>query len=236
MGTGKIIRFDMDKGYGFIAQDNGGDDVFLHVNELVNVGSQIDAGTRLRFSIMDGARGLKAYGVQVIEDYHSGEEGTDGGPAENGGNGHAVTDGQAVGDGQTVGDGQAASDGRSGAYGAVTGHGSTDGAVNGSAAGNGSAAAGIVSPANVAAVVSSGTAAGAIPAQGAAPARERIPARKRTGAGENSGEVGEVFSEEEFTRRITDLILESVPQLTGAQIVELRGHMLEFARGNAWVG
>jgi CspA family cold shock protein len=196
MGTGRIIRFDTDKGYGFIAQDNGGDDVFLHVNELLDVGSQVGTGTRLRFNVMDGARGLKAYGVQVIEGYHSGEDAAGG-----------------------------ASTPRS--NGTANANGTANGTTNGTAA-NGTAASPQThppaSPANVAALVSNGTAVGATP--------EQAPAKTHESSDE---ETCEVFSEEEFTRRITELMLESAPQLTCAQLLELRAHLLEFARKHSWV-
>ncbi len=44
-----------------------------------------------------------------------------------------------------------------------------------------------------------------------------------------------VLSESEFLRRMTELLLESVPQLTGAQINDLRTRLLEFAGKNGWV-
>ena len=34
MLTGKVIRFDDVRGYGFIAPDGGGEDVFVHANVL----------------------------------------------------------------------------------------------------------------------------------------------------------------------------------------------------------
>jgi cold shock CspA family protein len=44
-----------------------------------------------------------------------------------------------------------------------------------------------------------------------------------------------VLSEGEFLQRITDLLLESASQMTGAQINELRTRLLQLARKNGWV-
>lgn len=61
------MRFDRTRGYGFIAPDAGGEDVFVHANELAAVEAQISPGTRVSFETIDGERGLKAYDVQLID-------------------------------------------------------------------------------------------------------------------------------------------------------------------------
>ncbi|MFE7131984.1 cold-shock protein [Streptomyces sp. NPDC057638] len=66
MAQGIVVRFDDAKGYGFIAPDDGGDDVFVHANEISEPGRTVACGTRVEFGILDGGRGLKAYDVQVI--------------------------------------------------------------------------------------------------------------------------------------------------------------------------
>jgi hypothetical protein len=48
-------------------------------------------------------------------------------------------------------------------------------------------------------------------------------------------ELLEVFPEHEFVQQITDLLLATAPQLTGAVIIELRSSLLQFARKNGWV-
>jgi cold shock CspA family protein len=62
--TGKIVRFDDTRGYGFIAPDAGGDDVFLHANDLEMEREYVRAGTRVEFEIEDGPRGQFATSVQ----------------------------------------------------------------------------------------------------------------------------------------------------------------------------
>jgi cold shock protein len=68
MITGKVVRFDEGRGYGFIAPDNGGEDVFVHASELTDRGVAVACGTRVQFNIVDGGRGLKAYDVRVLGD------------------------------------------------------------------------------------------------------------------------------------------------------------------------
>jgi cold shock CspA family protein len=68
MVTGKVIRFDEIKGYGFIAPSDGGEDVFVHANEVNDRGLRVSAGTRVGFQVLEGDRGLKAYDLRIIED------------------------------------------------------------------------------------------------------------------------------------------------------------------------
>lgn len=63
--TGKIIRFDDIRGYGFIAPDVGGEDVFLHANDLDLDRAQVTPGARVSFEIEDGPRGKFATGVRL---------------------------------------------------------------------------------------------------------------------------------------------------------------------------
>lgn len=58
---------------------------------------------------------------------------------------------------------------------------------------------------------------------------------KASRGGSADDELCEVFTESEFQHRVTDLLLDSVPELTGGQIVTLRTRLLAFAQGNGWV-
>jgi cold shock protein len=65
VATGKVIRFDELRGYGFIAPDNGSEDVFVHANDLLDGKSLFRPGQHVVFEVEDGERGLKASGVRI---------------------------------------------------------------------------------------------------------------------------------------------------------------------------
>ncbi|MFI6093870.1 cold-shock protein [Streptomyces sp. NPDC051218] len=71
MATGRVIRFDGMRGYGFIAPEYGGEDVFLHVNDLLIPESALRAGLMVEFEIEDSERGLKASKVRLGHDAES---------------------------------------------------------------------------------------------------------------------------------------------------------------------
>ncbi|WP_326686441.1 MULTISPECIES: cold shock domain-containing protein [unclassified Streptomyces] len=65
MVAGRVVRFDGARGYGFIAPDHGGEDVFLHANDLLIPESFVHTGVAVEFEIEDGDRGLKASSVRL---------------------------------------------------------------------------------------------------------------------------------------------------------------------------
>ncbi|MFJ3310005.1 cold-shock protein [Streptomyces sp. NPDC086549] len=67
MVAGRVVRFDGLRGYGFIAPDHGGEDVFLHVNDLRIPEHQVRPGLAVEFTIEEGERGLKASDVRLAE-------------------------------------------------------------------------------------------------------------------------------------------------------------------------
>ena len=61
MATGKVLQFDPGRGYGFVAADDGGEDVFLHASVFNGDSGELVPGIPLEFEIMAGDRGRKAY-------------------------------------------------------------------------------------------------------------------------------------------------------------------------------
>ncbi|WP_329569300.1 cold shock domain-containing protein [Kitasatospora sp. NBC_01266] len=65
--SGRVVRFDAARGYGFIAPAQGGEDVFLHVNDLQIPEPYIRPGLVVEFEVEDGDRGPKASFVRLPE-------------------------------------------------------------------------------------------------------------------------------------------------------------------------
>lgn len=65
MPTGKVKFYDDDKGFGFIASDEG-QEVFLHASALP-ADVKVRQGSRVEFSIADGKRGPQAMTVRVLD-------------------------------------------------------------------------------------------------------------------------------------------------------------------------
>lgn len=64
---GAVKFFNAERGFGFIAPDQGGADVFLHVSSLSRSGLQPPMdGQRVRFSIRAGKKGPEAANVSYI--------------------------------------------------------------------------------------------------------------------------------------------------------------------------
>jgi len=77
--SGRVIRFDKVRGYGFITPDSGGDDVFLHANDLEIEKSSVRPGLRVSFDVDEGERGQFATSVRLCDVASASEFGGPGG-------------------------------------------------------------------------------------------------------------------------------------------------------------
>ena len=63
--SGKIVHFDPNKGFGFLAPDAGGSDVFLHINDIDIDEHSLKPGAAVEFDIEETDRGSKAINLVV---------------------------------------------------------------------------------------------------------------------------------------------------------------------------
>jgi CspA family cold shock protein len=64
--TGKVKWYDSEKGFGFLATEEG-DEVFLHASALPAGVESVKPGTRLEFGVADGKRGPQALSVRLLD-------------------------------------------------------------------------------------------------------------------------------------------------------------------------
>ena len=67
MQTGTVKWFNAEKGFGFIAPDEGGSDVFVHYSEIDGTGFRtLEENQNVVFEITQGTKGPQASGVRVV--------------------------------------------------------------------------------------------------------------------------------------------------------------------------
>ncbi len=67
MATGTVKWFNADKGFGFIAPDDGSADVFAHFSAIQGSGYRsLEENQQVSFDVAQGAKGLQAENIVVL--------------------------------------------------------------------------------------------------------------------------------------------------------------------------
>ena len=67
MTQGTVKWFNAEKGFGFIAQADGGPDVFVHYSEIDSSGFRsLEENQHVEFEVTQGPRGLQATHVRAV--------------------------------------------------------------------------------------------------------------------------------------------------------------------------
>ncbi len=67
MAQGTVKWFNSEKGFGFIAQDAGGPDVFVHFSAIAASGYRsLEENQRVEFDVTQGQKGPQADNVRAI--------------------------------------------------------------------------------------------------------------------------------------------------------------------------
>ena len=68
MATGKVKWFNDAKGFGFIEQEEGGADVFVHFRSIQGSGyRKLSDGQTVTFDVEEGPKGLQASNVVPVD-------------------------------------------------------------------------------------------------------------------------------------------------------------------------
>ncbi|MFI8523979.1 cold-shock protein [Promicromonospora sukumoe] len=74
---GTVSWYDDTKGFGFVAPDAGGEDIFVHVSALGRGLTELAEGARVTFDVVDGDKGPNARNVQLVRGSGSARPATD---------------------------------------------------------------------------------------------------------------------------------------------------------------
>lgn len=62
MSNGTVKFFNTEKGFGFIVPDDGGKDIFVHANGLID---EIREGDKVEYDVEEGRKGMNAVNVKI---------------------------------------------------------------------------------------------------------------------------------------------------------------------------
>jgi CspA family cold shock protein len=67
MATGTVKWFNADKGFGFIAPDDGSEDVFAHFSAIQSSGYRsLDENQKVEYDVEQGQKGLQAANIRPL--------------------------------------------------------------------------------------------------------------------------------------------------------------------------
>jgi CspA family cold shock protein len=67
MASGTVKWFNAEKGFGFITQDSGGADVFVHYSAIATDGFRsLEENQKVEFDVAQGPKGLQAENVRPV--------------------------------------------------------------------------------------------------------------------------------------------------------------------------
>ena len=67
MAQGTVKWFNAEKGFGFIAQEGGGDDVFVHYSAIQGSGyKSLEENQAVEFDVVQGGKGPQAENVRAV--------------------------------------------------------------------------------------------------------------------------------------------------------------------------
>ena len=67
MATGTVKWFNADKGFGFIAPDDGREDVFAHFSAIQSSGYRsLNENQKVEFDVEQGQKGLQAANIRPL--------------------------------------------------------------------------------------------------------------------------------------------------------------------------